>query len=237
MFFITFHADMFKERPPKPSPMREARLSWEFSSIENTDFAPLLEVCKSFEVVAHLDITEDGIKQLVHLHLAEDRGISELESIPFLYLEGPLPPYELPDIGGEGYAIIWNKHNLTSVARNFDDIAVIPPYRFDSSGLSLSVRGLPKGISNFVKMMKVFFPPDKVRVVDLENDDAAIKRILTEKQQTILKEAIKHGYYGQPRKIGLGELSEIVSVPRSSLGDLLMRLESNLAIWAFEQLE
>ncbi len=227
----------FKITPHKPPPVREAKLSWQLSSIENSEFAPLLEICTMFEVVAHLDITDEGIKQLVHLQLAPEKQVLDLNTIPFIQIEGALPPYELPAIGSEGYAVIWNRHQLTSAIRNFGDIAVVPPYRFDSAGLSFSVRGMPKGISDFVKIIKILFPPDVVKVVELEKDNSGLEEALTEKQQTILSEAVKHGYYARPREIGLGELADKISIPRSSLSDLLSRLESNLATWAFEQLE
>lgn len=217
--------------------MREARLSWEFSTVENTEFSTILEVCDLFEVVAHLDITDEGIKQLVHLKMAPGREISELNESSFLQIEGPLPPYDLPEKGGEGYAVIWNQHELTSAIRSFGDIAIVPPYRFNQSGLTLSVRGLPKGIRDFINLVTLVFPPDQVKVVEVLKGESIIQKILTVKQQDILKDAVKHGYYDQPRRISLSDLAETIAIPRSSLGDLLGRLEGNLALWASEQLE
>ena len=81
--------------------MREVQLKWSPESIENSDIGLITRVAKKFEVVAHLEVTKTGVRQLVSVSFNEEMGPSDLGEIDYLDVEGPLNPYPIPEIGGE----------------------------------------------------------------------------------------------------------------------------------------
>lgn len=52
--------------------------------------------------------------------------------------------------------------------------------------------------------------------------------MLTDRQREILRLAIKHGYYEIPRRITLEELAREVGISKSSLAEILRRIERKL---------
>ena len=44
--------------------VQEVKLFWNEVSVANSEFSELLEYCESFEVVAHLDVQPEGVRQL-----------------------------------------------------------------------------------------------------------------------------------------------------------------------------
>ena len=147
--------------------MREVQLKWSPESIENSDIGLITRVAKKFEVVAHLEVTKTGVRQLVSVSFNEEMGPSDLGEIDYLDVEGPLNPYPIPETGGEGYIVVWNRHPLSVAAINFDSLHVIPPYLIGESGVQITIRGLPEGVSGFLKAARAMLPPDNVNVVDI----------------------------------------------------------------------
>ena len=81
--------------------MREVQLKWSPETIERSDIGLITKVAKKFEVVAHLEVTKTGVRQLVSVAFHEERGPDDLSKIDYLDVEGPLNPYPIPEIGGE----------------------------------------------------------------------------------------------------------------------------------------
>lgn len=214
--------------------MREVLLSWSPESLASSDFGPVTKICSSLEVLAHLDVSEKGVRQLAKIKLLPEHDVTELNELPFFSIEGPLPPLDLPEVGGEGFIVLWNHHALSVAAIRFEDIAVIPPYKFGSDGMLITVRGVPSGVSKFVKIAKMLLPPDKISVLIGDDSSGGIDEVLTEKQLHAIRSAHKYGYYEFPREMSLRELSELIDMPRSTLGDLLSRAEVNLIDWAMQ---
>ena len=141
-------------------------------------------------------------------------------------------PHPLPEVGGDGYIVVWNNHPLSVAAINFDSLHVIPPYVIGENGVQITIRGLPEGVSGFLKAARIMLPPDNVNVVDIAEIEDSIRKILTPKQLEIAVLAVRAGYYETPRKISKKELSELSEIPRSTLQEHLAKAEAALVEWA-----
>ena len=127
---------------------------------------------------------------------------------------------------------MWNRHPLSVAAINFDSLHVIPPYLIGESGVQITIRGLPEGVSGFLKAARALLPPDSVNVVDISEIEDTISQILTPKQLEVAVFAVQAGFYENPRKITKKELSELTEIPRSTLQEHLAKAEAALMEWA-----
>tara|TARA_Y100001980_G_C14482904_1_gene261073 strand:- start:25 stop:774 length:750 start_codon:yes stop_codon:yes gene_type:complete len=212
--------------------VREVQLKWSPETVERSDIGLITEVAEKFEVVAHLEVTKTGVRQLVNIKFQPGNGPPQLDEIEYLELEGPLNPYPIPEEGQEGYVVVWNKHPLSVAAINFDSLHVIPPYIIGSDGVQITIRGLPEGVSGFLKAARAMLPPDNVNVVDVAAIEDSILKVLTPKQMEIAVFAVQSGFYQNPRKITKKELSELTEIPRSTLQEHLAKAEASLMEWA-----
>jgi len=212
--------------------VREVQLKWNQVSVSKSDISLITDVASVFEVVAHLEVTKDGVRQLVKIEFKDDKGVDDLNNVPYLEVEGPMNPYPMPEVGDEGYVVVWNRHPLSVTAINFDSLHVIPPYVIGEDGVQITIRGLPEGVSGFLKAARVIFPPDSVNVVDIEEIQDSILKVLTPKQLEVAVIAVRSGYYENPRKISKKELSELSNIPRSTLQEHLAKAEAALVEWA-----
>ncbi|MDA8588466.1 helix-turn-helix domain-containing protein [Euryarchaeota archaeon] len=203
--------------------MREIHLRWTAQTVANSEYAPIAKIAHSLEVVGHLDIGEKGIRQLIFPHFCEGKGPSDLNEVPFLNVESEL------DGGQSGYLVVWNSHPLSIAAIRFSNIHILPPYTYGGEGIEITVRGVPSGVSQFLKTCRAWLPPDTVKVVEIEST-------LTPRQIECVKIAASSGYYDHPKKIKLRELSELMDIPRSTLQEHLNRAELSMMKWASEQI-
>ena len=211
--------------------MREAHISWNAQSVANSEYAIIAQVALKLEVVAHLAVSEKGVRQLIIPIFKDGMGPENLKYIPFLEIED----YNLGG-EGDGHIIAWNSHPLSVAAIEFNDIHIIPPYSFGGDGMEITVRGVPQGISKFLKTCNVFLPPDRVKVVEMVDEEDQLEQLLTEKQIECIINACSVGYYQTPKKTSLRQLSENMNIPRSTLQEHLSRAEANLMNWAADSL-
>jgi hypothetical protein len=211
--------------------MREAHISWNAQSIATSEYASIAKIASKLEVVAHLDVSEKGVRQLIIPTFKDGMGPKDLNDIPFLAFED-----SYLESAETGHLVIWNSHPLSVAAIDFQDIHIIPPYSFGGDGMEITVRGVPQGISNFLKTCRLFLPPDHVKVVEMVDDGGALEQLLTEKQRECVIAACSVGYYQTPKKTSLRQLSENLKIPRSTLQEHLSRAEANLMNWAAESL-
>ena len=68
--------------------MREVQLKWNSDSILSSDIGLITQVASVFEVVAHLEVTKDGVRQLVKIQFKEGKGSEDLNGISYLEVEG-----------------------------------------------------------------------------------------------------------------------------------------------------
>ena len=52
--------------------MREVQLKWNQVSVSKSDISLITDVASVFEVVAHLEVTKDGVRQLVKIEIKDD---------------------------------------------------------------------------------------------------------------------------------------------------------------------
>lgn len=211
--------------------MREAHITWSAQTISTSEYASIAKVAKRLEVVAHLDVGEKRIRQLIIPTFNEGMGPDDLNSIPFLTFEAAFS-----ESNEFGHLVVWNSHPLSVAAIGYQDIHIIPPYSFGGDGMDITVRGVPKGISNFLKTCKLFLPPDKVKIVEMASHEDKLEQLLTDKQIEYIIAACSVGYYQTPKNTSLRQLSEQLNIPRSTLQEHLSRAEANLMNWAAESL-
>jgi hypothetical protein len=211
--------------------MREVRLTWSPENLAETEFAEICQACEYLEVLGHLDIADDGIRQLVKVRFIDGKGIDDLDAIDYITVESPLPPHQYPDVGGEGYIVITNNHPLSTNAILMDDITVLPPYRLGREGMVINVRGLPAGVLTFVKLAREILPPDGIAVTAGEEVEEGLANILTDKQRQALKAAVSAGWFEIPRRVSLKELSELTGISKSTLGEHLEKATSITMKW------
>ena len=197
----------------------------------NSEYAPIAKIAHSLEVVGHLDIGEKGIRQLILPNFCEGKGVEDLNDVPFLTVESELGG------GQSGYLVVWNSHPLSIAAIHFSDIHIMPPYTYGGDGITLTVRGVPSGVSNFLKICREMLPPDVVKVVEMGDNKSMIESILTPRQIECVKVAASSGYCDHPKQIKLRELSELMKIPRSTLQEHLNRAELAMMKWSSEQME
>ena len=211
--------------------VREIHLKWTAETVANSEYAPIAKIAHSLEVVGHLDIGEKGIRQLILPHFCEGKGVQDLNDVPFLTVESELGG------GQSGYLVVWNSHPLSIAAIHFANIHILPPYTYGGEGINLTVRGVPAGISNFLKICRELLPPDIVKVVEMGDNQSLIESILTPRQIECVKVAASSGYYDHPKQIKLRELSELMKIPRSTLQEHLNRAELAMMKWSSEQID
>ena len=211
--------------------MREIHLKWTAETVANSEYAPIAKIAHSLEVLGHLDIGEKGIRQLILPTFCEGKGVEDLNDVPFLTVESELGG------GQSGYLVVWNSHPLSIAAIHFADIHIMPPYTYGGDGITLTVRGVPAGVSNFLKVCRQLLPPDVVKVVEMGDNKSIIESILTPRQIECVKVAASSGYYDHPKQIKLRELSELMKTPRSTLQEHLNRAELAMMKWSSEQMQ
>lgn len=211
--------------------MREIHLRWTAQTVASSEYAPIASIAHSLEVVGHLDIGEDGIRQLISPSFCEGKGPEDLNEVPFLKVESVL------GVGNGGHLVVWNSHPLSIAAIKFPDIHILPPYTYGGEGISIKVRGVPSGISDFLKIARKILPPDMVKVVEIESNTSIVESLLTERQIECMKMAVRSGYYEHPKRINLRELAELMETPRSTLQEHLSRAEISLMHWGADQIQ
>ena len=211
--------------------MREIHLRWTAQTVASSEYAPIASIADNLEVVGHLDIGEDGIRQLISPSFCEGKGPEDLNGVPFLKVESVL------GVGDGGHLVVWNSHPLSIAAIKFPDIHILPPYTYGGEGISIKVRGVPSGISDFLKIARKILPPDMVKVVEIESNTSTVESLLTERQIECMKMAVRSGYYEHPKRINLRELAELMETPRSTLQEHLSRAEISLMHWGADQIQ
>lgn len=215
--------------------MREARMKWSSDAIANSDFSKIGSICDSIEVLAHLDVKPDGVRQLVKASFYEGKGAKDLDTLGFIEVES-----DSTDINSTGQTqqlVIWNSHPLSVEAIRFDNIHILPPYTFGGEGIDIGIIGTLEGVSGFLKTARNVFPPSKVIVSDRREAKELISEMMTEKQFEIVKFAAQAGYYQNPRKTTLKEIAEMLDKPKSTIQEHLKNAESRLILWAVSSME
>ena len=210
--------------------MQVVHLHWNRSKMAGTGIDDLLVPCSNMEVVAHLAISELGVRQLMRCDFREGFGPEDLSNSEYLTFETTLH-----HDNGTPPVVVFNTHPLAVASAGFTDVAVIPPYTFSEEGISISLRGIPSGISNFLSMAREIMPPDNIRVVNEEEGETGPQDLLGERQWEVVQAAVQWGYYDDPRRVSLRQMAERLDMARSTIGEHLHNAEATLIRWLVEQ--
>lgn len=210
--------------------MQVVHLHWNRAKLAGTGIDELLVPCSKVEVVAHLAIAEDGVRQLLRCDFREGYGPEDLSNSEFLTFESTLNSNN-----GNGPVVVFNTHPLVLGSIEFTDVAVIPPYTFSEEGVAISLKGVPTGISNFLSMTREIMAPDSIRVVNEGEVDVGPRTLLGERQWEVVQAAVQWGYYDDPRGVSLRQMAERLDMARSTIGEHLHNAEAALMRWMVDQ--
>ena len=193
-------------------------------------FGDLLVPCSRLEIVAHLSVSEKGVRQLVRCDFREGFGPEDLSNSEHLTFETTIHGDE-----GNEPIVVFNTHPLAIASIDFPDIAVLPPYTFSEDGISISLRGVPKGISRFLALANDIMPPDSVKVVNEEEGEGGPRALLGDRQWEVVQAAVQWGYYDDPKGVSMRQMAERLKMARSTLGEHLHNAEATIMRWLVEQ--
>ena len=210
--------------------MQVVHLHWNRAKLAGTGIDELLVPCSKVEVVAHLAISENGVRQLLRCEFREGYGPEDLSNSEFLTFEATLN-----SDNGNSPVVVFNTHPLVLGSIEFTDVAVIPPYTFSEEGVAISLKGIPAGISNFLSMTREIMAPDGIRVVNEEEVEVGPRTLLGERQWEVVQAAVQWGYYNDPREVSLRQMADRLGMARSTIGEHLHNAEAALMRWMVEQ--
>ena len=181
------------------------------------------------EIVAHLSVSEKGVRQLVRCDFRDGFGPEDLSNSEHLNFETTLH-----GDNGTPPIVVFNTHPLAIASIDFPDIAVLPPYTFSEDGISISLRGVPSGISSFLSLAKEIMPPDSVKVVNEDEGENVPRNLLGDRQWEVVQAAVQWGYYDDPKGVSMRQMSERLNMARSTIGEHLHNAEATLVRWLVE---
>ena len=210
--------------------MQVVHLHWNRSKMAGTGIDDLLVPCSLLEVVAHLAITERGVRQLMRCGFREGFGPEDLSNSEYLTFETVLHSEN-----GALPVVVFNTHPLAVASGGFTDVAVIPPYTFSEDGISISLRGIPSGITRFISMAREIMPPDNIKVVNEDDVETKPQDLLGERQWEVVQAAVQWGYYDDPKGVSMRQMAERLKMARSTIGEHLHNAEATMIRWLVEQ--
>lgn len=211
--------------------MQVVHLHWNPESVAGTGFDELLVPCSHLEIVAHLDVSEEGVRQLMRCEFREGFGPDDLSDSEHLIFESSLRAKD----GIEPPIVVHNSHPLAIASIRFDDIAVLPPYTISDQGISITLRGVPAGISAYLQLAREILPPDKVKVIQEQEEDGGPRALLGERQWEVVQAAVQWGYYDDPKGVSMRQMAERLGMARSTLGEHLHGAEATMMKWLVDQ--
>lgn len=212
-------------------PMREVRLHYSAAAIVNSSLNELLEVVDRITLVASLfqEGQGDWIRQVYDVVLKEGKSIEEISGISFMELESHFHSRRVN--GYEVHTLMAkNHHELGRIGSVIVDAVVMPDSVIGSQGATLLLRGAPSGVKSMVEGFKLWKEPTRISVVEQsqESGEEMISRI-SEHQSKVFIAAHTAGYFENPRRISLVELSHQLDLSRSTVAGHLRSIEMMMA--------
>jgi hypothetical protein len=211
--------------------MREVTMAWSKTALAGTPMAALDEVVERLSIMGNLLISEKGVRQLLSPVYRAGKGPAELGSLPFLEVE------EVLSQNGSNAVVVFNTHPLVLLATNTENIHVLVPCHYEDGNFTLTIRGLPKAVAQFVRLSKGLFPPSTVSVQHIEQDLDGVKDHLTPRQLECFELAASHGYYDEPKAISIKGLAEVKGIARSTFQEHLDIAERAVLRWMADRLK
>jgi DNA-binding transcriptional ArsR family regulator len=206
--------------------MRKVLLRWKITSLGGSkEISRILEISERIEVLGHLSLGENGVTQLAEIKMREGHEISELSELDSFEV---LEEHEEDEDGI--LASILCTHPLAKTAIELSNIHVHPPYGIDSKrGMELRMSGLSDSIRRYVGLIRAIIPPDSISVQTFKTENHnGWSDFLTLKQREVLVLAVRRGYYEDGSKMTIKQLADDMGVSRSTFGEHLKRVESEV---------
>ncbi len=213
-----------------PVLMQVVHLHWNRAKMANSGFSDLLIPCTRLEVVAHLSVSDSGVRQPMKCDFREGFGPEDLSDSEHLTFETSLHGDE-----DSRPVVVFNTHPLAIASIDFPDIAVLPPYTFSEDGISITLRGVSSGISKFLALAREIIPPDSIKVINEGESEDGPRSLLGSKQWQVVQAAVQWGYYDDPKGVSMRQMSERLNMARSTLGEHLHNAEATIMRWLVEQ--
>lgn len=199
----------------KPNLLMRKMMGPIFKDIESIELKELMKV--DFDKGKKIGVGEIKVKPG---HKLKKQGIRKMEILDILSRKGDrytcLVKVNVPKAGQK-------------ILKLFDfDLLYDIPTRITAELLMYSVIGEEKNLKRFLRMIKLMGSIEKTIYRQADYRGVGINQSLTEKQNHILSEAKRWGYYEYPRKIGTTELAERVGVSRTTLVEHLRKAENRV---------
>ncbi len=153
-----------------------------------------------------------------------DNLISELKALPDikrLYIAETRPSKTL-------LMLILNTPLFCDISKNSNAFCVACPYNSESAQEKLNWTLFIKEPADISKVMNMLeFRGAKAEITRIT--DACREESLTSRQKEIFTTAVRRGYFDFPRRTGLSELANELSVKPSTLSEILRKAESKIA--------
>jgi predicted DNA binding protein len=209
--------------------MREVSMTWDRESLKDTDLGGLDPIVNRLVVMGNLLISDEGTRQIILPEYKEGKSAEDLNKLKFFNVEQHVNERDSTAL------IVWNDHPLVCMAATNENIHVLVPTEYHEGALTLTARGLPKSIADFVRASKMFFPPASINVRDVIEERAGLSDVLTPRQFECFQLAVKHGFYNEPKEITLQGLSQVMDIARSTFQEHLQSAEQTVLRWVGEQ--
>ncbi len=211
--------------------MREVRLRYSAASIVNSSLKELLEVVDRITLKASLfqEGQGDWIRQVYDVVLKDGRTIEEISEISFMEVESHFHSRRVN--GHEVHTLMAkNHHELGKIGSVIVDAVVMPDSVISSQGATLLIRGAPAGVKSMVEGFKNWKEPSTISVVEQHQEpsnDIASK--ISEHQLKVFLAAYDAGYFENPRRISLVDLSSQLGLSRSTIAGHIRSVEIIMA--------
>lgn len=177
--------------------------------------------------IHHTRLLDDGTE----VTLLEVRG--DLERLhEVLASHSPLLEHE---IAGDREGIVYCHSNPHTRARNLlrvkDRSELVPqmPLRFTGDGgLRVTLIGDDREFQEAVDNLPEELDFEIESIGDYRPDSGRLFSALTDRQQEVLRVAIREGYYENPREVSQQEVAEILGVTPGTASQTLRRIEANV---------
>ena len=211
--------------------MREVTLRWEREALASTSMAALDEIVSRLSILGNLHISPDGVRQLITPVYREGKTVDDLTAIEFIEVKDVLSERE------QNAVVIFNTHPLVRMATNTEDIHILVPCAYENGAFTITVRGLPKAVAQFVRLTEAFIPPTHVKVQNITEQVDGLAEVMTQRQLECFALAAKHGYFEEPKRITVQGLAEVMGVARSTYQEHLSSAEQAALLWMAQRLD
>jgi predicted DNA binding protein len=187
------------------------------------EFVPLLNILESCTHLGYVERSKKRVRTICRIKIIDGRNIDELDELPYIKVVEIIAE---PDNVNDFYiAILEISHQLTMKSVSVGNLTVLPGSRFDSRGLTYTIRGGRSSIRAVVALCRALLRPDSISAGNVSFDDLPSQSI-SERQYEVLSTAFEMGWYSAPRGCRLEDIARRLELSRSTVAEHLVNAES-----------